>query len=231
MTDPSFGPDEIARHFTRSDGSYAFARWARPFAPVVFGVEDETIPVIKGAIEAVGRLNRQGIADTDRELGVNLMIFFLRDWDEMAGVPDLDRLLPDAAGLSARLAAAQATQYRSFRFDPQGAIRACFVLLRMDAEMAALPAEALALDQAVRAALLWSDQAFATRSPLVTLPAGGTVLRAEIAQLIRAASDPVMPDVAQDPAHALRLAARIAAGAAPAPTSTPTSPPTGPAAQ
>jgi hypothetical protein len=41
--------------------------------------------------------------------------------------------------------------------------------------------------------------------------AGDTViLRPEIGTVIRAAYDPVMPPVARDPTHALRLAARIA---------------------
>jgi hypothetical protein len=38
---------------------------------------------------------------------------------------------------------------------------------------------------------------------------GQTVLRPEVAAVIRAAYDPVMPAVASDPSHALRLAARI----------------------
>ena len=41
--------------FTRSDGSYLFARWGRPLAPVVFGVEPESLPVLKGAFEAMAR--------------------------------------------------------------------------------------------------------------------------------------------------------------------------------
>ena len=30
-------PDEIARLFTRADGTYLCARWGRPIVPVVFG--------------------------------------------------------------------------------------------------------------------------------------------------------------------------------------------------
>jgi hypothetical protein len=46
-------PDQIEAHFTRSDGSYLCARWGRPIVPVVFGVDDATLAVVKGAIEAV----------------------------------------------------------------------------------------------------------------------------------------------------------------------------------
>jgi hypothetical protein len=55
---------------------------------------------------------------------------------------------------------------------------------------------------------LWSDQAFPGQSPLAK--AGQVViLRPDIAGVIRAAYDPVMPDHATDPSHALRLFARL----------------------
>ncbi|WOI55840.1 hypothetical protein [Palleronia sp. LCG004] len=204
-------PDEITDLFTRSDGSFLCARWGRPLAPVVFGVDDATLSVVKGAIEAVARMAGQDVVETDPELGVNLMIFFFRDWDELRAVPDLDRLIPDLEPLLDRLEAAEANQYRIFRFDDQGAIRASFVFLRMDEAMAALPAETLALSQITQTMLLWSDRAFTDRSPLAVTPDGVTVLRPEIGALIRAAYDPVMPPSASDPSHALRLAARIGA--------------------
>jgi len=205
-------PEEVRDHFTRADGTYAFARWGRPVAPVVFGVQDTTLATLKGAIEAVMTLAGHKMAETDPELGANLMMFFCRDWAELAEVPNLDRLIPDLSELVTRLTAAQANQYRAFRFDDAGAIQACFILLRMDDALAAQPAETLALSQAVQAALLWSEAAFATRSPLAVLPGGGaTVLRPEIAALIRAGYDPAMPVVASDPGHALRLFARMEA--------------------
>ena len=79
--------------------------------------------------------------------------------------------------------------------------------------MAQLPAETIALSQAVQTILLWSDAAFAERSPLAQAPNGAVVLRPEIARVIQAAYDPVMPRAATDAAHAYRLAARIGAGA------------------
>lgn len=201
--------DQIAALFTRSDGTYAFARWGRPIAPVVFGVDDATLGVVKGALEAVCQLAGHSMAETDPELGVNMMIFFFRDWDELRHVPDLDRLIPDLAPLLDRLEAAGANQYRIFRFDEAGAIRAVFAFVRMDAVMSDMPAEALALGQAVQSILLWSDRAFTDRSALARTPAGALVLRPEIGALIRAAYDPVMPAEASDPAHALRLSARV----------------------
>ena len=124
-------PEEIEAHFTRSDGTFLFARWGRPIVPIVFGVDDATLSVVKGAVEAVVSLAGHEMAETDPELGANLMFFFFRDWDELPQVPDLDRLIPDLVPLVGRLKAADANQYRIFRFDEAGAIRASFVFLRI----------------------------------------------------------------------------------------------------
>ena len=200
--------DAIEALFTRADGSYLFARWGRPIVPVVFGLAEETLPVVKGAVEAVVTLAGHKMAETDPELGANLMLFAFRDWDELLAVPDLDRLVPELGPLVVRLQAAGANQYRIFRFEPTGAIKAAFVFLRMDAALAALDAGTLALAQAVQVILLWSDRAFSETSPLAR--AGGqVVLRPDIAAAIRAGYDPVLPPVARDPSHALRLSARI----------------------
>lgn len=200
--------DEVQALFTRADGAYTFARWGRPIVPVVFGVEDATLGVVKGAIEAVVTLAGHKMAETDQELGANLMIFFLRDWAELPDVPNLDRLVPDLGALCVRLTEAGANQYRTFRFDTAGAIKAAIVFLRMDEHLATVPADALALSQAVQVMLFWSDRAFAGTSPL-GVAAGAVILRPDIAGVIRAAYDPVMPVAARDASHALRVAARL----------------------
>ncbi|WP_417474298.1 hypothetical protein [Leisingera sp.] len=213
---PNLTPEQIETLFTRNDGSYAFARWGRPVAPIVFGVQDETLRTIKGAVEAVMTLAGHQMAETDPELGSNLMFFFFRDWEELLAVPDLDRMIPDLAPLVGRLKAGGASQYRAFRFDEQGGIKAAFVFLQMQGAMAELPAETLALTQAVQVALLWGDRAFAEASPLAVLPeTGATILRPEIAGVIAAAYDRMMPVAAADKSHALRLFARLQAPAEP----------------
>jgi hypothetical protein len=73
------------------------------------------------------------MTETDPELGANLMVFFIRDWSELSATPGLDRLLPDLPDLVARLEKADANQYRAFRFEADGAIKAAFVFVRMDA--------------------------------------------------------------------------------------------------
>lgn len=203
-------PEDIEALFTRSDGQFLCARWGRPIAPIVFGVEEQTLSVIKGAFEAVGALAGHDIVEMDPELGSNCMVFFCRDWAELLEVPDLDRLVPDLAPLVARLNNADANQYRVFRFEETGAIRAAFVFLRMDEDLADMPAETLALGQVVQVILLWSDRAFRDQSPLAVV-GDTTVLRPDIAGVIRAAYDPVMPSCSRDVSHALRLAARMQA--------------------
>lgn len=202
-------PEDIESLFTRADGSFFCARWGRPLSPVVFGVEEQTLGVVKGAFEAVCALCGHQMAETDPELGANVMVFFCRDWDDLNHVPNLDRMIEGLGPLVARLSSVGANQYRVFRFDENGAIRACFVFLRMDHDLSSVPAETLALSQAVHSMLVWSDTAFGEASPLGSLDDGRTVLRPDIAALMRAAYDPVLPVLSQDPSHALRLHARM----------------------
>jgi hypothetical protein len=200
---------DVERFFTRSDGSYMFARWGRPIAPIVFGVEDSTLSVVKGAFEAVCAVAGHVMVETDPELGANVMVFFFRDWDELLAVRDLDRLIDGLPAVVARLSEADANQYRVFRFEPSGEIKACFVFLRMDDALSEQSADTLALSQVVQSMVLWSDLAFTDRSPLGQLEDGRVLLRPEIGALLRAAYDPVMPRATQDRSHALRLAARV----------------------
>ncbi|SEW08988.1 hypothetical protein SAMN05444851_1331 [Aliiroseovarius sediminilitoris] len=214
MTAPLMTPEDVTAHFTRANGDFTFARWGRPIVPVVFGVEDATLEVVKGAVEAVVMLAGHKMAETDPELGANLMVFFFRDWDELLDVPKLDEMIPGLVSLVARLKAESATQYRAFRFDDDNAIQACFTFVCMQGAMAEQPADTIALTQAVQAVLVWGDGAFSTNSPLALLPDGQTILRPEIAGLIGASYDPVLPAAANDPAHALRLFARMQVQAA-----------------
>lgn len=212
MSDPTQTPasDAVTALFTRADGTYLFARWGRPIAPVAFGVEDATVATLKGAVEAVCALAGHQVAETDPELGANLMFFFIRDWGELTATPNLDRLIPDLADTVARLTQAGANQYRYFRFDEAGGIKAAFVFVVIDGEMAQVPAETIALSQVVQSILLWSDTAFVGASPLAVLsPGGPAMLKPDIANVIRAAYDPVLPVMATDPSHGLRLTARL----------------------
>ncbi|MEM6578706.1 MAG: hypothetical protein AAF678_09445, partial [Pseudomonadota bacterium] len=173
------------------------------------GTGDQTLSIVKGAVEAVVLLASHEMAETDPELGANMMFFFFREWDELPAVPGMDRLVPNLDLLVARLKKEDANQYRIFRFDEEGAIRAAFVFLRMDSELSEVPADTLALAQVAQTIVLWSDTAFLGASILASTGDDQVILRPDVGAVIRAGYDPVLPSVAQDPSHALRLSARI----------------------
>lgn len=216
MTDPTDDPAaeaaRVAAQFTRSDGGFLFARWGRAPAPVVFGSDEEGTEIFGSALNDVAGLAGLPTAAQDPELGSNWFVILCSDWSELAAIPSLDRLLPDLDALIARLAEAGANQHRVFGFDERGAIRICLTLLRYDDDLRQVSARTLAVAQAVRSLLLWSDRAFAEESPVAVIAeTGGAVVKPWHARLIRAAYDPALPPRAEDPSFALRLAARMAA--------------------
>lgn len=205
----------VAALFTGRAGAFRFARWGRPLAPMIHGTNDEGVRIFEDALGAVAGLAGPGTAEIDPELGANFLVFFCRDWGELAEVPSLARLLPGLGGLLATLAEAGANQYRVVGFDGSGAIRACITLMRYDADLRRVPARTLAMSQSVRGLLLWGDDAFAPESPiaLVRDEAGGPgrcIVKPWFAALLRAAYDPAIPAASSEPALALRLAARLA---------------------
>ncbi|AXC49125.1 hypothetical protein DRW48_05015 [Paracoccus suum] len=184
-------PDQIAALFTDPAGAFLCARWGRPTAPVLFGVADDSLAVMRAALTAAFRDMGQPMAETDPESGANLIGFFVRDWAELASVPDLDQLT-GRPGIPHRLMEQDARRYRLLRFDEGGAIRACISFARVsDTDHPAALAESMAVNAAL------SFAAEVQPSP-------------QIAALLRAAYDPRLPAVARDPAYALRLAARMA---------------------
>ena len=198
--------EEIQALFTGPDGGYSFARWGRAIVPVVFGVDDSTLDVIRHAIRGATALAGAEMAETDPELGANFMLFFFREWDELAEVPDLGEMLPDLPALLARLKGADAQTYRTFRFDKNGAIKACFAFVRMGGALAEAPADALATGEALGALLSWA------KTPPLARDADGAVGPSPaIARLLAAAYAPTMPAAAGDASHALRLWARMEA--------------------
>lgn len=201
-------PELIERVFTQAGGDFLCARWGRGIAPVVFGVEDDTVALFKSAAQLLCDLAGHEVVEMDPDTGVNLMVFFLRDWSELRDVPDLDQMVPDLDRLTERLAAAQAESYRGFRYDGAGAIRAAFVFLRMTGALAQLPADLLALGELTRVMASWGPEAFDALS-LLDDEAGQAVLSADPLRLLRAVYDPMLPVVATDASHALRLLARL----------------------
>ncbi len=202
-------PGRVEDLFTTSDGTYRFSRWGRPIAPVVFGIDDETLGQLKDAMAFVVGIANMEFAETDPELGANLMVFFCQDWDELDLVPNLDKLLPDFAVLKASLKRTEANQYRTFSFDENGAIKVCIMLLRFDEHMADTTVQTLGVGQMTQCLLLWGDEAFEDDSPIAIVPQNGMcIVKPGYAAVIRAAYDPALPPSATDSTHAMRLAAR-----------------------
>ena len=201
--------NSIETYFTRSDGKYIFARWGRPIAPVVFGVQDETLEILKSVIQSIVVLANHELVETDPELGSNAMFFFFLSWDELLEVKDLDRIIPDLGNLVERLKSIQANQYRFFRFDAAGGIKAVFTFICMDHNLASVSAEVLCLNQVVQMFLLWSDDAFKEKSPTLITNNGAVILNPIIGDIVRAVYEPTMPIVSTDKSHALRAQARI----------------------
>lgn len=201
--------DDPAPLFTQPDGNYRFARWGRPLAPVVFGVDDASLDVLKDTIRRTVAITGGTLAETDPELGANFMWFFCRDWEELREVPNLDKLLPDFDGMLASLGRSGATRYRTFGFDAEGAIRLSVVLIRVDAATEAQPLQTLATAETLQSLLLWAEGAFVADSPIAIVQGSGLcIVKPEYAALVRAGYDPVMPSSSADASHALRLSAR-----------------------
>ena len=209
MSDKPLSAGRVEDLFTTRDGAYRFSRWGRQIAPVVFGIDDATLDHLKDAMQSVALLSGTPFAESDPELGANLMVFFCSDWDELQMVPNLDQMIPDFAVLLGSLKRTGANQYRSFTFDETGAIRVCIVLLRYDEHMADTSVQALGVGQMLQCLLLWGDDAFEDESPIAIVPPNGVcIVKPAYAALITAAYDPALPPSAIDASHAMRLAAR-----------------------
>ncbi|MEL6336500.1 MAG: hypothetical protein AAFQ88_07605 [Pseudomonadota bacterium] len=219
--DEALSEARVAALFTRSDGTYRFARWGRPLVPAVFGLPEVEERALIETVRAVASLG-PGAAAEDPDMGANFLVFFCSDWTELRAVPGLPKLVPDLERLTAVLAAAGANQYRIFGFDPDrdpgregqpGAIRVCITLLRLDDNLEALGPRGLALSQTVMGLLLWSDHAFTRESTVATFEGTErTLVKPWVQAVIRAAYSPGLPDAAEEEWHARQLA-RLAAGA------------------
>ena len=195
--------------FTSPDQRYHFARWGRPIAPVVFGVGDENLPHLKDAIAMTVGISGGMLVDTDPELGANFMWFFCRDWDEMLVIPDLDKLIPNFVNLITELQEKNATRYRSFGFEKNGAIQLCVVLIRVDAATERMSLQTLGTSETFQSLLTFGENAFDMHSPIATIKVNNLcIVKPEYAAVVRAAYDPALPAASNDPAHALRVSAR-----------------------
>ena len=206
----AFSVEAIEQLFKRKDGSYKFARWGRPIAPVVFGVDDDTLGYLKDAIAQTVAVTGGTLAETDPELGANFMWFFCTEWDEVASVPDLDKLVPDLENLIVSLKQKDVSEHRMFIFDNDGTIKMCLLFLRMKGDISDIPVQVLATGETLQSLLVWAEDAFSSQSPIAVVKENGIcIVKPDFAALVRAAYDPLMPSSAIDASHALRLHPRV----------------------
>lgn len=204
---PITTPEAITEAFTHDEG-FHFARWSCPLVPMVYGVDDASMALMKGGVELMCDLTGQPMEAGDPETGYNHVTLFLKDWSEMADLPAGGGL--DFSEIAAALTEADAAQHRVFRFDDDGGIVQCFQAVRLTGEMTEIPGDLLALGQALVSHLHWGPQALA--GGLTEPPAEGETgaqLRTDLLRLLRAAYDPVLPVASRDPALAYRIAARL----------------------
>ena len=209
MTNTALTAEKIETLFTHPDGVFRFARWNRPIAPIVFGVDDVTLGHLKSAIVTTVGVTGMNIVETDPELGANFMWFFCQDWDEILAVPDLEGLIPDLKNIIARLQNTTTKTFRIFNFDTDGSIKLCVQLIKVADETAEMSIQTLATGETYQCLALFSPHAFLEESPIAVIAENGLCIpKPEYAALIRAAYDPVLPVAVKEPTHSLRLAAR-----------------------
>ncbi len=192
-------------------GQFLFARWAKPIAPAIFGVDEESAATMRQGFERAAKTAGLELADEDPEIGANVLVFFCERWPDLAKVPHLDRLIPDLSKLLTLLAVTDANQYRVFQFSETEGVKLAVVMLRVDADLASLPPPALALGQATQTLLVWSDAAFEDDSPVTVGRHGRGLLKRWHQRLIEAAYGADVPVFSRDPALAETLAARMGA--------------------
>lgn len=201
---------DAAPYFTRRNGDFLCARWGRPIAPVIFGVDDATLGVFRQSLDQLLEIADWTRVDCDPETAANLLIFFCADWQELKEVPNIAHLVDDFEAVLRRMGEENAHEFRIFRFDATGAIRAAIVFLRMDEALLAQPLETLSLYQMLRIMASWSEGAFDASPPISSEePSGPAQPKPEISALLRALYDQSLPSSARDQSFALRLNARV----------------------
>lgn len=210
MSDEMLSVEAAMQLFTRKNGDYNFARWGRPIAPVVFGVDDITLTHLKDAIAQTVAVTGGTLAETDPELGANFMWFFCSEWAEVGNVPDLEKLVPNLVDLVTTLQSKNVNEHRMFIFDADGAIKMCLLFIRMKGAVADMSVQALATGETLQSLLTWSEDAFEIQSPIATIKENGIcIVKPSFACLVRAAYDATMPPSASDTSHAMRLHPRM----------------------
>ena len=206
---PSLSENEIKDLFTQADGTYQFARWGRPIAPVIFGVNDQILAGLKAAISSTIGITGQKMGELDPDLGTNMMWIFCRDWDEVLELPDIEKLIPGIREKMTDIKNSNASSYRYLTFDKDGAIMFACVLIRPVGEYANQPVSVIGAAETLLTLATFGAGAFKKESPIAVIKENNVVVvKPKYAAVVRAAYDQTMPARSDDPAHALRVKAR-----------------------
>lgn len=201
-------PQHIETMFMHSDG-YRFARWARPIVPVVFGVEDETLGIMKTAIATTVGITGRKIEELDPEIGANFMWFFCKDWEEILDIPKLEKLIPNLKEIISTLQSNNINTHRVFSFEATGGIKLCVVLICLKGEVATISIDALTMRETFLALTLWSSSYFLKINPIAVIATNTLcVVKPKYAVVLRAIYNPILPNATTDKTHALRVFAR-----------------------
>lgn len=112
------------------DGWYLCVCWGWFVVLVIFGLVDEMLDIFCDVICVVLVYVCYFIVEIDFEMGVNMMSFFLCDWDELVSVLDLVELIGQF-DLFVCLVGYGVSQYCIFWFDVDGGICVCMIFVNM----------------------------------------------------------------------------------------------------
>ena len=199
----------IEKLFTQSNGVFHFARWGRPIAPVIFGVDDATLGAVKTVMTQVLAITGQVMVETDPEMGANFIWIFCADWAEVQNLPDIDKLLPHWAQTQIKLREQKSNSYRYIAYDGDGAIRFCALVIKIAGAYGQQPLPVIATTQILQSLCSFAPNKFAQDSPIALDHNGVCSIKPPYRAVLQAAYDPVLPAASADATLALRLKARV----------------------
>ncbi len=187
-----------------------FARWARPIAPRVYGVESQGADTLMTGFRRAAEAANAPYAVEDEKFGANVLVFVCSEWLELKATPKLEQLVPQLDHLIGHLRISDESTWRMVGFDETGAIDFAVVLIRVDDVIGGLSGETVALEQAVRIMLHWSDDAFASEKPLKVTESGRASLKPFTEAVLASAYDEGSPIASDDDALIEAIARGVA---------------------
>jgi hypothetical protein len=216
LTDqPDVIPDDISTYFSRKDGSFQFRRWGVPIVPHVFGPAAPDMDLFYQAFESFSGLTGHPVVRAPDGAGMNLTLFFLNEARDLMKMPGSEGLLGMLALIAKDLMTGKQSLKRNFTTDPKtGAITQMSMIVRMSGRFKDDTPEILARRMAALTQLAWSMARGPNVPPLTVLDAPYGVLP-RVADILRVAYDPSLPDASSDPSICIQIDKLIRAQVSP----------------